>query len=150
MHGDRDLDGLVHGDLLEVDVDKVLGHRIELHVAQDGHLGVRGAGKGQLEQLGAAIAAMDDPEDVPRVDSDGHGGGAAVEDARGPAGAAESLRLALAQPLAGRDGQFTHVHGTNAPSLNELDEEGRDRLLVVDATDGLRQERGHRQHVDLG
>src|SRR2546422_565630 len=136
--------------LRDMQFDQVLGDRIELHVTQDGHLGVRGAGKGQLEQLGAALAAVNDSEDVPRVDGDGHGGGAAVEDARGPAGAAESLRLALAQPLAGHDGQFTHVHGTNAPSLNELDEEGRDRLLVVDATDGLRQERGHRQHVDLG
>src|SRR5215813_2774456 len=31
----------------------------------------------------------------------------------------------------------------------ELHEEGRHRLLVVDAADGLRKERGHRQHVEL-
>ena len=77
----RHLDRLVHGDLLEVDVDQVLGDGVDLEVADDGHPRLAGPGEGHVEQLRAALVAVDEAEDFPRVHGDVDGSRAPVEDA---------------------------------------------------------------------
>src|SRR4029077_1274208 len=60
VDGHRDLDGAVHRHFLQVDVDEVLRDRIELHVPDDRHLGVRAPLEAHPEELGAALVAVDE------------------------------------------------------------------------------------------
>src|SRR5262245_49884824 len=110
MHRYAHGDGAVGADLLNVDVHELLGDGIELHVTNDGHPRAAVAVELQRQQLGRALATVDDPQDVAGVDGDGLRRGAAVQDGGHGALAAEAPGGAFARALAALDGDFRRVH----------------------------------------
>ena len=94
-----DLDALGERDVLEVEVDDVVGERVVLNVADEG--GVVLAGHRQVDDRVAALAFGDRELEVAGPDRDRDRRlTVAVEDARDQAGRARLASAPLAEPLA--------------------------------------------------
>src|SRR5262249_57310625 len=118
------------------------GHRIDLHVADDGHTRAAVTVELQRQQLCRALVTVDDSQHVPRVDGDGLRRAAAVEDGGHGALAAEAAGDTFARALAALHDDLRRVH------LRLLYEQGRNRLFIVYPSNGLTEQRRHRQHGD--
>ena len=70
VHGHTDGDRLVHSDFLEIDVHQRLRDRVELDVPDDRDAGLAVSVEFERQELGAALAAVDDPQELARIHGD--------------------------------------------------------------------------------